>query len=494
MKRSICVALWAVLSVGLVSIARADLPSDVRAIVGDKIFTRGEIGVEIIRLSDSSGPSTTLFQHKAANALIPASNLKLITTAAAIQVLGADFQFKTMLAGRGNDIALIGDGDPTLGDVELLKKLGWGVDTVFKTWAEMLKQRGINEVRDVLVDDSIFDEVFAHSSWPLDQEHKRYQSQVAGLNLNLNCADFYLTTTGPGQTVDFRIDPPTNYVLVANTCVTGDRNAVWLSRQRNSNDIILRGETNVSNDAPVSVTIHDPTLFTANVLAETLSRNGVRVTGKVLRDRTVRASLAGAPATAPAERWTPLAIHSTPLMTVLNRANKDSKNLYAEALCKRMGAKVSGQSGSWENGTAAISTMLRDVGVPITEFSLDDGCGLSKKNQISPNAIARVLEHQFQSKDRQVYLNSLAIGGIDGTLEDRFKSTDLRGRVFGKSGYVLGVRSLSGYLKARDGQWYAFSILMNALPDGADAQAKLLQERIVQAIDGPRQSRMTDGR
>jgi D-alanyl-D-alanine carboxypeptidase/D-alanyl-D-alanine-endopeptidase (penicillin-binding protein 4) len=296
---------------------------------------------------------------------------------------------------------------------------------------------------------------------------------VGGVNLNLNCVDFYLRTGEHGQLVDFRTDPVTKYITIGNTCVTGQKNAVWLSRQPGTNDVVLRGEINVSNEQPVAVTVHDPPMYAATVFAETLAANGIHVTGKIQRDRTIDSS----------GEWAVLAVNTTPLTTVLHRANKDSINLYAESLCKRIGAAASGESGSWENGLAAIGQFLESLGVSPDEFTLDDGCGLSKKNAISPNAIAKVLEHEFHGKDREAFMSSLAVGGVDGTFESRFRDSELRGRVLGKSGFVNGVSSLSGYLHAADGQWYAFSILMNGLPEGTNGVAKQLQERIVKAID-----------
>lgn len=462
---------------------RADLNSDIKALLADKVLAKGDVGVHIIRLGTGPADSTTIFEHKSAIPRIPASNLKLMTTSAALDKLGSEFQFRTTLAARSGSLALIGDGDPTTGDVEMLKKVGWGSDTLFKSWADLLTQRGIVEVGDIYVDDSIFDEQFVHPNWPNDQLHKRYEAQVAGLNLNANCLDFLVRTTRFGEIVQYRTDPLTDYATIANTCVTGNENAIWLSRRLGTNEIILRGQTNVSLDVPVSVTIHDPAMYAATYFSETLARHGVRVTGKVLRDRTIRASLnASNPTTKPVDRWVPVAVHSTPMNVVLARTNKDSMNLYAEALCKRLGYATTGESGSWETGLRAVAQMLIDLGVAESEFLLDDGCGLSKKNLISPRALARVLEHEFHGKNRDAFQKSLAIAGVDGTLEDRFKDSDLRGRVFGKSGYVLGVRSLSGYLRARDGQWYAFSILMNSLA-GGDVQAKLIQERIVRAVD-----------
>lgn len=468
----------------LTAAAHADLARDVRAVLAEKLLAKGDVSIQIMRLGSSPAESKTIYEHKSRTPRIPASNLKLVATAAAMDKLGADFEFKTTLAARGRDLALIGDGDPTLGDAEMLRKLGWDVDTVFKSWAQLLVQNGITRVENLYVDDSIFDEQFLHPNWPPEQQHKRYVPQVAGVNLNANCLDFYLRVGGPGQTVEYRHSPATAYATVGNTCVTGTRNAVWLSRQPNTNDIVLRGETNASNTEPISVTIHDPAMFAATVLAETLAAHGVKMTGTVQRDRTIRESmLPGAAQALSAEPWKPLAVHSTPLSVALVRANKDSMNLYAEALCKRIGAALSGRSGTWENGTIAMGMFLELIGANRDEFSIDDGSGLSKKNSISANAIARVLEHQFHDAGRDLFIGSLAVSGTDGTFESRFRDSDLRGRVFGKSGYVVGVSSLSGYLHAKDGQWYAFSIIMNGLPEGTNGVAKQLQERIVKAID-----------
>jgi D-alanyl-D-alanine carboxypeptidase/D-alanyl-D-alanine-endopeptidase (penicillin-binding protein 4) len=471
--------LWRFLLVLMLApIARADLSEDVRAVLGDKLLSKGEVGVEIIQLGPSLNDAKPIYESKATTPRIPASNLKVITTSTALEKLGTDFQFKTTLAMHGGDIALIGDGDPSLGDAAMLRKAGWDVDTVFKNWAQMLQKRGINEVHDVFVDDSIFDQTFTHPDWPTDQLHKDYCAQVGGLNLNANCLDFFLRTSGFGQTVQYVIDPPTRYAAIKNSCVMGQKNAVWLSRQPDTNDIVLRGETNTNNDEPISVTVNDPPMFAATVLSETLAANGVKVTGKVQRDRTIRDSLEKSDG-----KWSALAVHTTPLSTVISRANKDSMNLYAESLCKRIGAAVTGQSGSWESGTAATSAFLQSLGVSKDEFTLDDGCGLSKKNAISPNAMAKVLEHDFYGRQHDVFISSLAVAGVDGTFETRFRDSDLRGRVFGKSGYVIGVSSLSGYLKTKDGQWYVFSILMNGLPNGTNGTAKTLQEKIVKAID-----------
>jgi D-alanyl-D-alanine carboxypeptidase/D-alanyl-D-alanine-endopeptidase (penicillin-binding protein 4) len=293
--------------------------------------------------------------------------------------------------------------------------------------------------------------------------------------------DFRIGATRPGQIVTYEATPDTRYANIENTCTTGNENAIWLSRVAGGNQIVLRGETRSSLEVPVSVTIHDPPMFAGTVLAETLVKSGVRVAGSVQRDRGTHELYAQSKLSNDGA-FSAVAVHETPLATVLARANKDSMNVYAEALCKRLGYEATKTSGSWENGAAAIGQFLQGIGVAKTEFTLDDGSGLSKQNTISPNAIVRVLMHNFTGAQREAFLSSLSVAGVDGTLEDRFRGSDLRGRVMGKSGYVNGVRALSGYLKTNNDQWYAFSILMNG-PDGGNAAMKTIQERIVRAID-----------
>lgn len=465
-----------------IGIARADLAGDIKPILQDKMLRRVEVGIQIVRLGSSADDAKAIYRLNANAPLIPASNLKLITTAAALDRLGGEFRFRTVLFQHDNDLIIWSDGDPSFGDAEMLKNVGWDVTTVYQRWAEMLRKRNIAAVRNVIVDDSIFDEEFVHPNWPGDQLHKRYVAGVGGVNLNANCVDFLIQANRPGELVGYEMNPDTDYINVSNACITGNENAIWLSRRPLSNDVILKGQTKTSLDIPVSVTIHGPPMFAATVLSEQLRRAGIAVSGAVVRNRTMWEQLEDSKSPEK-EGWTILAIHETPLAGVLARANKDSMNLYAESLLKRLGHEVSGQNGSWENGRRAIGEFLKEVGVDEAEFKLDDGSGLSKENAISPNAIARVLTHGFHGRNSKIFMESLSVAGVDGTLEDRFRDSDLRGRVFGKSGFVSGVSALSGYIKAKDNQWYVFSILMNGIPPGTNSGAKLLQERIVQAID-----------
>jgi len=469
MRRQIALAI-ALLFTDHTTFVHADLSSDIRQALLAKSAAKGQVGVEVVRLGPNTAESMAVFRANADVPMVPASNMKLLTTSAALHQLGGAFRFTTRLVMRDDQLIVIGDGDPTLGDVEMLKKHGWGTTTLFENWAELLKSRGITRIGDLVIDDSIFDDHFVHPNWPTDQIQKRYVAQVGGLNLNANCLDFYLHTGQRGLVVQYRIDPPTAYAAIANNCTHGQRNAIWLSRAADANQIVLKGETNASNDEPISVTIHDPGLYFGKVFAETLQKAGITVAGQIIRQRD-------------AHTWKDailLAQHETPIDVVIRRANKDSMNLYAEALMKRLGAAPSdSRNGSWQSGAAAVKQFLQDRGVGDNEAVIDDGSGLSKVNRVSPHAIVTVLVADFFGPNRAMFMDSLAVGGVDGTLEGRFGG-DLKGRVFAKTGYVSNARCLSGFVRTKKDNWYAFSILING-PTGSEA--KRVHEAIVAAID-----------
>lgn len=457
----------------------ASLSRDIDAVLADDIGRKYTVGVVVVEVGDSPAADRRLYERNPTQALIPASNLKVVTTAAALDVLGPDFRFRTVLAGNGQDLALIGDGDPTLGDSDFLRTVGWEVDTVFTHWAQVLKDRNVTSAQRLLVDDSVFDETFLHPNWPMDQVQFHYVAEVGGVNLNVNCLDFYLRNHGRGQVVSFETVPDTDYANVNNVAVGGANNAVHLSRQPGTNDISLGGETKYRRHGGLRVTIHDPPRFAATYLAEVLDAAGVRTPLNVQRDRTVRSHLDGRQ-----NGWVALAVHETPLVTALARSNKDSVNVYAESLVKRMGyATAGGAPGDWTNGTAAVEAYLARLGLPAAEYDLDDGSGLSRQNRVSANAVATVLADAFHRPYGATFVGTMSVSGTDGTLSRRFDGLGLTGRVKGKSGFINNVSSLSGYVEARNGKTYVFAVLMNDVPLGQTWKAKQMQERIVHAID-----------
>lgn len=458
--------------------SRADLPGDIETILKDKLLEKAAVGIEIVRMGKSDADSKVIYSRDSHSPLMPASNLKLTTTSAALDKFGADFKFHTTLLLHDSDLVLVGDGDPSFGDAEYLKRVGWKPTTVYENWAAQLKKLGVKSVRDVIVDDSVFDDVYLQPHWPVGQIDHSYVAEVGGLNFDANCVTFMIQPTSPGKRVDYTLIPNTNYLTVDNTCITG-QNEVQLGRKPGTNEVVLRGEAPASGPSSLLETIHDPSMYGVKVLAETIGASGIIMSGQVKRDRNASA----AREKAPSGEWKVIGIHETPLAVALARANKDSINLYAESLCKRLGHEISHASGSWENGTAAVGAFLKKAGIPEAEFHLDDGSGLSRQDHVTPHALIRVLTYDFFSANHDAFLNSLSISGSDGTLEDRFRGSDLRHRVIGKSGFIEGVSCLSGFVKAKDNQWYAFSIMMNGVPYKSNSLAKYLQEKIIHALD-----------
>lgn len=452
--------------------SRRDAAAQIRAVLAEQSLASAQSAVVVVRLGVDGREVVPLFRHNGDVPLLPASNLKVITSSVAIETLGRDFRFRTQLLLKDSDLYLIGDGDPTLGDPTLTRRVGWTYDTVFRQWTAELQRRGIREVRNLFVDDSIFDDQFVHPSWPDNQLHFAYSAEVAGLNFHFNTVDVGVRARQGAAGVEVTLTPPTRYVELRNDVRPGDRLGISASRQRGSNQLVVRGELKLGSEDSLSVTISDPPLFAGQVLREVLEREGIRVTGSVARLRQTRTAVSSAPQT-----FTPIGILETPLSVVLARCNKDSANLYAEALAKRLAAHATGQPGSWAGYRLTAGTFLRRLGIPDEQAVLDDGCGLSRGNRLSADALVTVLVREFTSPNRQTFLESLSVGGIDGTLRNRF-TDDLRGRVYGKSGFINQVFTLSGYLKARDGQWYAFAVLFN----GASG-VRPLHERIVRAID-----------
>lgn len=461
---------------------RADLASEIDAILQDRVLKRATVGIEVMQLGQSDAQTREVVNLRGRSPLTPASNLKVATTSAALDHFGPDFRFRTIAVLHEGDLIIIGDGDPAFGDAEYLRRSGWKTTTVFENWAAQLKKLNVPEVRNVIVDDSVFDQGFSHPQWPARQYAARFEAEVGGMNLNTNCVDFTISPTSPGAPVTYTLDPPTTYVTVHNACITGGANKVRLERNADANDVALGGETPGRGTAAVSITVHDPPLFAATALADVLRSAGLKVSGAVKRDRTIRATQmpsAGG-------KWVVVGIHETPLIAVLARCNKDSMNVYAESLCKRLGFDVAHAPGSWENGPAAVGAFLVKAGAGPEEFKLEDGSGLSRGDAITPHALARVLVYDHFSPNHDTFFASLSVAGVDGTLDDRFRERevrDLRRRVFGKSGFIEGVSTLCGYLKARDDNWYVFSIMMNGIPHLSNSEVKAVQEKILHAVD-----------
>ncbi len=480
--------LWCAIAMIAVPALGADPQGRIDALIHAADLGEATCSLYVADLDDGE----MIVQRQPDRSMIPASNMKLVTTATALAVLGGDFHFSTKLLQRGDDLIVVGDGDPGFGDARLLaevglaqltgngnvsadgKRPGLEIEHLLARWVDVVGRAGVKRVGTLFVDDREFDRNFVHPNWPRDQRHLWYCAQVAGLNFNDNCLDVYATPASkigrPPMITTRPFDAP---VDLTNLARTGRRNAFWATRDPDSNRITLRGQVKHRLLAPIHVTVDDPPLFFARTLRDRLQAAGIEVNG--VRRVDGQDDLRGART---------LAEVRTPIEHVLQRCNEQSQNLFAEALLKKVGRRVTGEPGSWTSGAAAGRMFLsRALGPEARALAIDDGCGLSRENRVTTRLLVRLLTYMNDDPALgSIYRESLAVGGEEGTLTRRFTGRAYRQTTIeAKSGYIRGVIALSGYL-SHDQREVAFSIILNDYPRSAP-RGKQLIDQIVQVVN-----------
>ncbi len=407
----------------------------------------------------------------------PASNMKLVISATALDHFGAGHTFKTYLAMDGEDLWLIGSGDPGTGDPVIAKDAGGNTTTILDQWAQALKDRGVTQIKgDLIYDDRAFDDFHLHVTWwPSDLLHW-YAAPVAGLNFNDNCVDIIVTPAEEGQPADYTVMPPIADITVINNTISGgEEHKPAIVKHAGGNIYEISGS--VTKEAKLkSKPVTNAGAFFADALKTNLKSHGIEVLGVI---RRADGHLDGA--LIPDTDKT-VAIHETRIENILARVNKPSQNLFAEAMCKATGADYQraqdlDEPGSWHNGKIAIKAMFNEVGINTHPLVVADGSGLSHNNRVTAKLISDLLLHMHRHEDAVVFLNSLTIGGVDGTIRKRF--TDVPGRVRGKTGYISGVRALSGYIDTDAGPTVIFSILYNGFTGSKKPYEELQDEAVM---------------
>ena len=441
-------------TLGWATMARAQsLEGRLANLLADAQVKGADVGIHIMEVT-ARGP-VEVYAYHADTPLTPASCAKILTTSTAFETYGPKATFKTQLWRIGDDLLLLGGGDPAFCDAKLSAAAGLQVTSIYDSWADTLKKAGITAYRDLVLDDRVFDYQFVHPNWPADQSLAWYQAPIGGLNFNANCLDWIPKVTAGG--VGAVLIPETSYISVVNKAKRGATNNVWMWRPTDSNRFELRGTIAASASEPESVTIVDPGLWAASILRDRLSANGVQSAGTV--KRIPDAGMGNVQAQM-------LAMAETPILSVIKRANKNSLNMMAEGLCKRLGHDATGKPGSWENGTAAVAAYMQKLGVPGDLVKMDDGSGLSSKTHIAPRALTAALAHVAAREDGALYVDTFAVPSEDGTLKNRFKGLPVANGIHAKTGHIKGASTLSGYIDVPGegggaGRRLVFSIMVN---------------------------------
>jgi serine-type D-Ala-D-Ala carboxypeptidase/endopeptidase (penicillin-binding protein 4) len=376
------------------------------------------------------------------------------------------------------------------------------VESLVEALAGSVKKAGITRISEVIADDRIFDRQFVHPGWPKDQLDRWYCAEVSGLNFHTNMLSVFPSpsSAGLGHPPSMLMEPSAPFLDIENKARTGPagRNSIRLAREGDTNRFTVLGEVGVSRTRADS-TVHDPSLFAAQVLAAALPGAGVAI-GAVpgLGDSQTRVSqgqLADAARAArvalPEEKFgggRVVAAVTTRLEDVLQRCNTDSHNLYAEAMIKRIGNAITGEPGSWVNGSSVIRmTLAQHLGPEAASSAvIADGSGMSREDRVSPRTLARWLDAlQKDPSIGEAFVASLATPDKRESLRRRFRDIRLTNALSAKTGTIDGVRCLSGILTdPTDGHRLAFSIMVNDLKEGEQTlQALEFHEAVVAAAD-----------
>jgi D-alanyl-D-alanine carboxypeptidase/D-alanyl-D-alanine-endopeptidase (penicillin-binding protein 4) len=407
----------------------------------------------------------TLFEQNARTLLMPASNMKVVTTAAAGETLGWDRTFTTTLVAAGpiekgvikGDLVVVGSGDPSLGG----RPTAPGA-AILDTWAAELSAKGIVAIQGrVIGDDRVFEAQGLGRGWAWDDLSASYAAPVSGLGFNEHTVQ---VTIAPGAAVgdygSVDVRPAGSGLAVTNTVSTGAKDSpltVDVDRAGGTSVLVVTGSI-PQGRAPVArtVSVDSPTRMFAGALRRALSVNGIPVSGEATDVR----SLAAPPDLSHA---TTLITHVSPTLAHIGKVTlKVSQNLYADTLLRQMGCAPSASPCTTRAGLATVSRVLEQWGIKPGTYIMADGSGLSRYNYLTPELLVTVLTRMHtDARHRGPFFEALPIAGIDGTISARMRDTKAQNNAHAKTGSIANARALSGYVTTLGGEMLVFSIIAN---------------------------------
>jgi len=438
----------------------SEFQKEIIKLVQDKNFTTANIGIVVKSLRNGE----VLYSMNENKLFVPASNMKLFTTASALEILGSKYRFNTGIYVNGEisystiygDLVIKGGGDPTFSG----RFYEGNIFKVFDNWVDSLIDLGITNIRGNIVgDDNYFDDNRFGIGWSRDYESYWYAAPSGALSFNDNCVDLTIFYNRALDSVIVRHTPEIRGINVFNEIIPvspGEASTnIDIFREPNTNKIKVFGTFSRTSDTlKTYASIYNPTYFFLNVLKNRIESRGIKVLGYAVDIDDYNKSI-------DYENALHLFTYSSPfLYEIIKVINKGSQNFYAEQLLKLLGAEKKGL-GSIENGINVCEGWYALVGLNPEHILMYDGSGLSHLNRVTPSQIINLLEVMYKSKNFPFFINSLPIAGIDGTLSRRMKNSVAENRVRAKTGFISFARNLSGYAKTQDNEDIAFAILVN---------------------------------
>jgi D-alanyl-D-alanine carboxypeptidase/D-alanyl-D-alanine-endopeptidase (penicillin-binding protein 4) len=451
------------------------LQTRINASVASSTFKYSNIGVAVVDL-ETGKTVAGVNQNKV---LVPASSQKVITTFAALELLGEDFVYETKIAHDGEvlpdgnlvgNIYIVGSGDPTLGSSRFKGTLNF--EDLLENLLDQIKEYGIT----CIDGDIIADESFLHSfpvcpSWQWNDLGNYYASGAWGLNLNENQ---YLIAFDKRGAVGRR--PRIKYYSPEIPGLQFSNEIVVDSSNTKDNAYIFGGPNNyfkrIVGTIPagegnfyIKGSIPDPPLFAAYQLYKKLADADIYSSGyRSIYDPVESKKI---------KKEDIAIIYSPPLKKILKTANYKSVNLYCESLLKTI-AKHKGHTGSGGHGLYEINKFLHKLKVDTKGIHLEDGSGLSARNNISPHGLAIFLQRMTKKKELPELLELLAVGGRNGTVAGMFKGSKAAGNVYAKSGSMNRVLTYTGYIKCKSGRWVSYAVMSN----GFSIESKQMRRKL----------------
>jgi D-alanyl-D-alanine carboxypeptidase/D-alanyl-D-alanine-endopeptidase (penicillin-binding protein 4) len=430
-------------------------------------------GARVAALVLEAEGGEVLYARDADRAMVPASNMKILTALATLSTLGPAHRFTTEILapeppdaqGAVAQLAVRGGGDPALTSEEL-----WRL-------AADLRRIGLRRVKQgLLLDDSAFDAQRWHPSWgPVSA--RAYHAPVGALAVNYGAYSVTATPGDkPGDPLRVEVDPALDYFPLANRATTGPRRsapALQIDRAHadGAEQVIVSGTLPAGSKAKTAYrSVVDPLGYAGALLRMQLEANGIEVEGEIRRG------------VVPPDAKPLLAFEGRPIADIARLFMKHSNNVIAESLLKALAAHAGARPASWEQGLAVARRELERLGLPIAGATLVDGSGLSYENRVSPRLFVealRVAERSFRFGPE--FVSALPIGAADGTLEKRAQGVGAALRA--KTGLLTRVSGLSGYARLADGRVAVFSILVNGFRGSADAAMRAIDQFVAELVD-----------
>jgi D-alanyl-D-alanine carboxypeptidase/D-alanyl-D-alanine-endopeptidase (penicillin-binding protein 4) len=417
--------------------------------VSDSCFQSAGLGIVISNVKTGEN----LAANQAHLALTPASTQKLITTAAALEILGSNYQFKTQIETDGEllkngtlagNLIVKGMGDPTLGS-----KYFDNDNPIEVQITEKIKALGILKIQGKLIADDTYIDAKIPATWIWEDIGNYYGAIPNGLSFHDNMYSLFFSSGKAGSATQLVKSEPQNTGLIFDNQVMSsaiNRDLAYIFGGNTSNHRRIEGSI------PQNRTLFEvkgALLQPKNSLIETLKTSfaqaGIIIENKVFagKNSTLLSTL-----------------NSPELKDIVNLTNQKSINLFADHLLFEIGAKESGKA-NWENGIEAVKNFWNQKGLATKYISLYDGSGLSHFNAVSADFFDQVLRIMYHSKYSNEFISSLPVSGSSGTLKTFGRNSDLQGNWKAKTGSMTGVRTYCGYLKTKSGKEYAVTILIN---------------------------------